>query len=183
MFEKPDKKALAIIKLEILAILLLFTAFLRIIAPLEAIIAADALLSALYLFFLFTETRGLFARDFRAYALFFAFLFLLIQANFLSQLLPVAAMELRLQIFFGLAIAFIAFLLVFRVFFVRNFVHGKVLSCEKGKALVQTEFDFLAMVNAGKHEVKSHRRLEKGRAVKVKIKQGFFGRKPGEIME
>lgn len=182
-FEKPSKKALAVLKLEILAILLLFVVFLNVVLPAEAALALEIILSALFLFFLFFETRRLFAKDFKAYAVFFVFLFAVIQANFWAQFLPITEMQLRLQVFFATAAAFLAFLLAFRFFFVKNSVSAKVLSGGKGTAIVETEFDLLAMVNAGKYSVKANKRLEKGKTVKVRVKQGFFGRRPFEIIE
>ena len=41
----------------------------------------------------------------------------------------------------------------------------------------------LSMVSAGKYTVKAHKKIEKGKAVKLKVKQGLFGRKPVEIAD
>ena len=183
IIEKPKGKALAVIKLELLSVLMLFLSFLKIFVPIEAIIALETVLAALFLFFLFTETRKLFARDFTAYAIFFLFLFAIILANLFSQLLPITETMLRFQVFFAMAIAFLVFLLLFRVFFVRNVVSGKIVSSEKGTAIVETDFDLPAMVNAGRYTVKARKKFEKGKTVKLKVKQALFGRKPAEIIE
>ena len=60
---------------------------------------------------------------------------------------------------------------------------GKGLDALIPKQLVETEFDLLAMVNAGKYTVKASKKFAKGQNVKLKIKQGVFGRKPVEITE
>lgn len=178
-----SKKSLAVLKLEALAFLMLAASFTAIALSTLIAGAIELLLAVVFLFVLFAEARKLFGKDFRPIAIFFVFLMALILASFLVQLASAKEISLRFQLFLALAAAAFVFFIVFKIFFTRTIVSGKVISAENGSALVETGFDFLAGIQGGKYSVKAHGRHSKGETVKIKISQGAFGRKPSEIMK
>lgn len=182
LFEKPEPKALAIVKLEAIAILMFLAFFLKLFAAIEIMLAIETILGIVFLFLLFTETKKLFKKDFAGYAFFFLALFAAILAALLVQFLPLTELVLRTNVFFGIAIGFIIAMAIFRIFFVHNFVSARVLSAGKNSAFVETEFDMLALIKKGKYEVKAKQKHKTGAHVKLRIKQGFFSRKPAEII-
>ena len=178
-----NKKSLAIIKLEALAIAMLAVSLLSRAASFLVLATIEAALAVVFLFLLFSETRRLFRQEFRVYAVFFLFVFAMIIINFFNQLVPAAEIELRLKIFFSMVTAFFVFIVLFRLFFTKKTVFGKVVSSQSRHATVETEFDLLAMVNAGRHVVKTTKKVKEGKKVELRLKQGLFGRKPVEIIE
>ncbi len=183
MILKTDKKSVAIIKLQLLALAMLAITFLGVIVPISTIAVVELFLAAVYLLVLVFEAKKLFGKNFKAIAVFFVFLLAVILASFAVQLMPLHAISLRFQLLMAISIVVLVFFLAYRLFVSRNFSHGTVVSSDKHSAVVETEFDFLAGINAGKHHIKTAKHYAAGHRVKLKIGHGFFGRKPVEIME
>ncbi|MEM4598171.1 MAG: DUF2101 family protein [Candidatus Diapherotrites archaeon] len=115
--------------------------------------------------------------DFWRYAAyFFIMLLLVIYALIAVQSLRENLLDLRpvLLVIIGL----LSVNLIFRSFFAKDFVDGKVLLCDGELAAVEIGFDLFAAVNPGKYIVQCDKKFKKGGIVKVKIKKGFFKRVP-----
>ena len=82
----------------------------------------------------------------------------------------------------GVLAALIVFVLMFRVFFGRKYVCGKVVMCREGEAVVETDFDIRTFTPMGKYVVKSEGKCSAGQEVKVGFALGVFGRKPKKII-
>jgi len=183
LFPKADKKAFVIMLLQLLSFAMLSVVFLIIVLPIGVIAVIELVLAAVFLFVLVFGAKRFFGRDFLAVAVFFVYLLAILLASFGAQLLPLDAINLRFQVLAAIAVITIIFFVLFRIFLSRDFSHGTVISSEKDSAVVQAEFDFLAGINGGTYVVRSHKHFPKGEKVKLKIEQGFFGRKPKEITE
>lgn len=180
---KADKKTMAVTKLQIIAFVMLAMPFLCMLIPIIAITVIEAMFLAAFLFVLFVDAKKLFGKDFKAIAAFFVFLLVIIFASFAIQLVPFQAISLRFQLVLAIFIAILVFFFGYKLFFSRNFSYGTIVSSDKHSAIVETEFDFLAGINAGKYHIKTAKHFPARQKVKLKIGQGFFGRKPAEIIE
>ncbi|MCD6414083.1 MAG: DUF2101 family protein [Candidatus Diapherotrites archaeon] len=132
------------------------------------------LLSAVVLLFLlnvYSVIKQLKTRDKRAYEYFFIGLnvlgVLLAAFNFVFPgFHPIYALA-YLGIFF-------IFLIVFHVFFKRNFTYGEVLVSDGEWAVVKAHYDLCSGVKNGFYAVRSKKGIKKGKEVKISVK-GFLG--------
>lgn len=126
--------------------------------------------SALY------ELKKNFKKDLVPYTILFGFFMIvsiiapLVLDYFIVIMDPIQSMRNTLYIAVIILIAYI----VFRFGFSRKVVEGKVLMSEKGSAVVNTDFDLLAGVKAGRYVVDTKKRLRKGQKVKLSVKRSFF---------
>lgn len=126
--------------------------------------------SALY------ELKKNFRKDLVPYTILFGFFIIvsiiapLVLDYFIVIMDPIQSMRNTLYIAVIILIAYI----VFRFGFSRKVMEGKVLMSEKGSAVVNTDFDLLAGVKAGRYVVDTKKRLRKGQKVKLSVKRSFF---------
>ncbi|MCX8189644.1 MAG: DUF2101 family protein [Candidatus Diapherotrites archaeon] len=119
--------------------------------------------------------------DFSRYAIYFVLMLaLIIYALFAVLSLKENLMDFRPVLL--VIMSLIAVNLIFRSFFAKSFVEGKVLLCDGEFAAVEVPFDLFAAVNPGKYVVKCEKNFRKGDVVKVKIRKGFFIRIPEKVI-
>lgn len=182
MKEKKDSARelkLAIALLEGLLILALAAAMATNFVPFEYGIAAEALLVAVY-FWLLWASRKKFAEK-KEYLAFFAILMVLVQLACIPQQLGFLETGFKTILLAGTVFLVIIFVMLFRLFFSRNWVWARVVSCSKGKAIVETEYDFFNGIGNSIAEVACIRKLAKGERVKVRLRQAFMGKKPASV--
>lgn len=160
-------------KLQFLIVAMLLASFLRIFVPWAYAVVAEIALSACYFFVLLKEVRADVGKEFAAYAIFFGALWLFIGLSWAAQFFALTIANA--QYFLLLLIALVLFVVLFRVFFGRNYTKGRVLLAGNGIAVVETGFDLLSFSNAGRHIVETVRSYAKGDG--IRLKKGFFSKK------
>lgn len=151
--------------LEILIILTALSGFSFFASP-EAFFLLQAVFFFAYFYFLF-KSREVFGRDFAKYFLFFAVIFVFIEAFWYSQFFFSGSVFERYYSFILLLLAFFAFVFLFRLLLGRNYSNAKVLLSGNGIAVLETDFDLLSFSLKGRHVINCGKKLKPNSLVKI----------------
>ena len=171
---RETKMAIAV--LEILLVLMLAVAMMASFANFAYGMAVEGALAAIYLAFLWLSRKKF--RGKAEHIAFFAVLMVLVQLAWIPQQLEFLDFGMRTALLAAVIFAIVIVVMFFRFFYSKNYAFGKVVSCEKGKVIVEMEYDFFGGTGSGLLEVACAKRVRKGERVKVLFKQNFMGKKP-----
>ena len=146
----------------------------------EGILAADALLLAVFFWFFFKRTRKAFKRDFKRYLLFFSLWAVIVQFAVFSMLF-LDPLETGVGLFVAVVLALVLLSVFFRLVLGKSEVIGKVLVSDSENAVVELEFNLFAGINSGKYAVSTQKKHRKGEKVRVAVKKKLFRKVPDRI--
>lgn len=171
---RETKMAIAV--LEILLVLMLAVAVAASFANFAYGMAIEGALAVVYLAFLWLSRKKFGGKA--EHAAFFAVLVVLVQLAWIPQQLEFLDFGMRTALLAAVIFAIVIVVMFFRFFYSKNYAFGKVVSCERGKAIVEMEYDFFGGTGSGLIEVACAKRPKKGERVKVLFRQAFMGKKP-----
>jgi uncharacterized membrane protein len=176
-----EKESIVILLLQVLLVLMLLIPFFQFFIGIIAVSIVEMLLIAFFSFLLF-ECKKLFEKNFHKILVFFSVIAVIIQASWMvNAFFP--EKNLKPEINFFLLILLIAFFVLFKLFNVKNFVVGRVLSSDGKITIVETSFDFFSSTKKGKHVIETTKIFKKGEKVKLKVVKSFFGKTSYKIID
>lgn len=182
MLGSLSARSVAIVKMQALLFAVLAAAVLRLFVGFGFFIGLNAVVSVAYFYVLLTAVRRETGSEFRHHLLFFAVLWLVLQALWVAQAALPATQQYAA--FVVIVAALMGLVLGFRAVLGRDYTVGRVVMCDMAAktAVVETEFDLRSFTNAGKHVVECPKRCAKGERVKVGLRFGYLGGKPKKVL-
>ncbi|MFH1234786.1 MAG: DUF2101 family protein [Candidatus Diapherotrites archaeon] len=151
------------------------------VLPIEVLLAADALLIAVFFWFFLLKAKDFFGKDWKKYFLFFSLLLLIVEAaTFIIVFLN--PLETGIELFIGVVLTLLAVSVCGRIFLGKKEAGGTVLLSDSESATVEIGFDLFAGLNTGKYFVKAGKKYAKGEKVKVALKSRWFRKTPDRII-
>lgn len=154
---------------------MLFSIALKTLAGEIILYLIEIVLSIVFLKILLIDLKKETKSEHKYSVYFFMPLFVLIQFSWLLQ--PIFLEQNNLLYFFGFIITIFLYVIFFRVAFGRPYTHAKVLLSDNKMAVVETDFDIRSFSVAGKHIIKTDKKIAAGKTIKVQLKTSFFGKK------
>lgn len=135
-----------------------------------------AVLSLAYIFVLFSGRLGkrFFGRDFRAHAVFFVFLFCVVQLAWAGRIVFAGNIDAAAVFFAVLLGLVLGFSFLFGARFGKKQVEATVVSVSGKTAIVESDFDFLARSNKAIFRVAAKKGMKKGKKLKLKLKRRLW---------
>lgn len=176
-------RSFLIVELQLLILLMLLILFLRNAVGFYLFAGAQVILSVTYLYIILVQLEKESKEEFSRYIIFFLAVLVFVQVIWVIPAFLIKDFFYQYIFFIVALIGLLLFVLLFNLFFGRNYTKGKVLLSNGEMAVVEAQFDLLSFTNAGKYVVATDRKRNKGATVKVKIRKLLFYRKPFKIIE
>jgi len=176
MFSLNEKISVLQILIVLMFLVLFFYFYFK-----ELILIPEIILSIIFIFIIFLLKKET-LNEFKFYVLFFGFILFVFWLSFFAVVF-VKENLIKLNFSIFILIALIVFILLFKLFFGRNYCFGEVLLSDNEIAVIKKDFDLLSFSNKGEFIVKTNKAYKKGEKVKVLIGYKDLKRKPLKIIE